>query len=288
MSTVGRRRYVDACANLTNAAFASDLGAILTRATEAGLVGLVMPASSLDDDVRSLKARIEDSHDLWVATPLGVHPWCVEELHGTDEMESLLAALSPSWVGEIGLDYSPACPVPHQLQRAAFSRQLDYALARNLPVYLHCRDAFDDMLPLLEDAAGRNGEPLAGILHCFTGNASQASAIIDLGLHLGVTGHILAAKGKKGRVFREILAGSVPLDRVVVETDAPYLLPRFKGLASTAESYGSPNRNEPSFVVDIANALAPVYGVSPDDIASITTQTSTRLFHPPPDQSPPS
>lgn len=191
----------------------------------------------------------------------GLHPCDVKE-----DFESVLEQIYQRMVGrnivaigEIGIDlYWDKHTLA--IQQRAFKKQISWAKDLNLPIVIHCREAFDEVFEVLEEA---RDEKLRGILHCFTGNLDQALQAIDLGFYLGIGGVVTYKKAGLDEVLKH-----VPLEKVVLETDSPYLAPvPFRG-----------KPNESSYLVFVAKKLAEIYGVSLEEIASVTTENSRNIF----------
>jgi len=191
----------------------------------------------------------------------GLHPCDVK-----DGYESLLEGIYASIegrkiyaIGEIGIDlYWDKTTL--QQQRQAFITQIRWAKSMKLPIVIHCREAFDEVFEVLEQ---ERAEDLFGILHCFTGNLDQALHAIDLGFYLGIGGVVTYKKAGLDEVLKH-----VPLDKLVLETDSPYLAPvPFRG-----------KPNESSYLIHIAKKVADIYGVSVEEVAEITTENSKLIF----------
>lgn len=192
---------------------------------------------------------------------LGLHPCDVKENYEA-ELAKIYAALQQHEVyaiGEIGLDlYWDKSTLAIQID--AFRQQVQWAKARNLPIDIHCREAFDELFVLLEEL---KDDKLFGILHCFTGNLAQAQQAIDLGFALGIGGVVTYKKSGLDEVVKQI-----DLKHIVLETDAPYLTPvPFRG-----------KPNESSYLHYIAQKIADIHEVSMEKIAAITTENSKRIF----------
>jgi TatD DNase family protein len=202
--------------------------------------------------------RLADQHEFIYAT-VGVHPH--DAAKASDEtfarIQTLLRYPKVRALGEIGLDYHYDFS-PRPLQREVFERQLAMAAQAGLPVVIHTREAWEDTLSILRAAA-----PRAGIMHCFTGDAGQARQALDLGFHLAFGGVLTFPKAEAVRVAAHI----APADRLLLETDCPYLAPIPK----------RGKRNEPAFVVETARRLADVRGVTLQEIAAQTTENFERL-----------
>jgi len=239
-----------------------DLPAVLERARAAGIVAMVCVGSS--GDLATAERAVElAGKEPDVFSAIGIHPHdaakIVPELWPA--LESLASKPRVVGIGETGLDYFYDHS-PKQVQREVFERFLQLATAVKRPVICHVRDAHDDAIEIL-----RKG-PLpdeGGVIHCFSGNAGHARRYLDLGLHLSFSGVITF---KKADDIRQA-AAYAPDDRILVETDAPYLAPiPHRG-----------KRNEPAFLVKTLEALAQVRGVSPSRAAEATTANAFRMFN---------
>ncbi|MBG6235405.1 TatD DNase family protein [Pedobacter sp. CAN_A7] len=191
----------------------------------------------------------------------GLHPCDVKEGY-----EAVLATIKQSVtgrkivaIGEIGIDlYWDKTTL--DIQVAAFKEQIAWAKQLDLPIVIHCREAFDEVFAVLE---AEKEEQLRGILHCFTGNFDQALQAIDLGFYLGIGGVVTYKKAGLDEVLR-----NVPLEHLVLETDSPYLSPvPFRG-----------KPNESSYLLHVANKVAEIYNLSVEEVAAVTTENSKKIF----------
>jgi TatD DNase family protein len=251
-------RLVDSHCHLDDRQFDEDREATIARARAAGVE--TMLAIGTGDGPPDLEAaiRLAGRHDFIYAT-VGVHPH--DAAKATEETFARLAALAKHSkvraVGEIGLDYHYDFS-PREVQRAVFERQLTLAAAAGLPVVIHTREAWEDTISILR--AGWHGE---GIMHCFTGDAVQAREALDLGFHLAFGGVLTFPKAETVREAARI----TPLEKLLVETDSPYLAPvPMRG-----------KRNEPAFIVETVRRLAEVRGSHPEEIAAVTGANFERL-----------
>ena len=251
---------VDSHCHLDFPDFASELDAVLARAEAAGVGRLV-----------TISTRVRQHGDLIaiaerypaVCCSVGTHPH-----HAHEELEITAADLVERTrhpkvvaIGEAGLDYHYDFS-PRDAQEQGFRTHIAAARASGLPLVIHSREADDDMRRILEDEMGKGA--FTAVLHCFTGTRALAFAGIDLGLYVSFTGVLTFKKSDDLRA----IAADLPADRILVETDAPYLAPgRFRG-----------KRNEPSYVVETAKVLAETRGVSFDEVARLTTENFFRLF----------
>jgi TatD DNase family protein len=260
------------------AAFDADRGAVLDRAAQAGVTRLLVPAVDLPS-ARSVVAMAENKTHVFAA--VGIHPSEVASVVETDFADLEPLALLPKVVaiGEIGLDYYwIADPELRSQQRRLLRTQLNLARAAQKPVVLHMREEKDadegvcsqDMLRILEDWVmdlPRESHTLwrrPGVLHSFSGTLATALKAIDLGFHIGVTGPVTFPNAEK----RRKLVAALPLERILIETDAPFLAP---------QSHRG-HRNEPAFVADIADRIAQVHSRSMHEVADITSANAARLF----------
>jgi TatD DNase family protein len=259
---------VDTHCHLTNARFAADLPAVLAAAREAGLGRVITIATGLADGIAA--KAIADADPGYVSWTIGLDPFsCHEAGDGfarqLDGLRAVLAAggdAGPRAVGEIGLEYHHHLD-PHPVQIERFAAQLDLAAEYALPVVIHCRDAHADMLDVLA-AHPRN----RGVIHSFIGEAATARRYLDLGWHLSFNG---TATFKANGFLREA-AALVPADRILIETDAPYLAPvPLRG-----------RRCEPGHVVHTLDVLADVRAQRREDLAAWTTRNAVELFRLPP------
>jgi TatD DNase family protein len=256
---------VDIGINLAHDSFDHDRADVIARAAQAGVTRMVITGSS----VASTRAAI----DLARGDPrrfrctAGMHPHHATDLH--DEALAQLAEMATQpevvAVGECGLDYFRNFSPP-EAQRAAFQKQLELAARVHKPVFLHQRDAHADFLAILRDYRPRLA---GGVAHCFTAGMEEAQAYLDLGLYLGITGWI--CDERRGLHLREVVR-TVPAERLVIETDAPYLMPR------NLQPKPSTRRNEPMFLPYVLEAIASARNQPAQELASITTRNALTLF----------
>jgi TatD DNase family protein len=260
-------RIVDSHAHLEGEAFADDREAMLARARAAG-VELLLAIGSGTSPAERIDAAIPfaEAHD-WIYATVGVHPH--DASAATEEHFAALAELAKhprviAW-GEMGLDYFYEHS-PRDVQERVFRRQLELARAAKQPVVIHCRDAWDDCLRILEEdwapSAGRGG--LGGIFHCFTAGAEEARRGLEMGFRISFAGNFTYPKMQHLRD----LARDLPLDRIFTETDSPYLAPQGK----------RGKRNEPANVVQVAQALADVRNLPVTEVAWRTAENFRAFF----------
>jgi len=274
---------IDSHAHLDSSRYADDREAMLVRAREAG-VGIVLsigigegPAEMHQalDICREFNPRRQAGANLpQLYASAGIYPHNTPEADDASlaKLGALLAEPEVIACGEIGLDYYHE-GAPHDVQRAGLIRQLEISAARKRPILIHCRgtnestDAWDDLFLVLEEFWGRTG--LGGIMHCFGGGWEQARRSLDLGFLVSFAGNLTYPKAQP---LRDV-AARLPLDSILVETDAPWLAP--------APHRGE--RNEPALVAKTAQVLAGLLKVTPDEIAAATSANFCRLFHLQPD-----
>jgi TatD DNase family protein len=254
---------IDIGSNLTHESFAEDRDAVILRATEVGVTRQIVTGADLAGSVAAAQLA-QSSPRLW--STAGVHPHHASTFT-PDVRQGLLQLLRQAKVvavGECGLDYYRNFSTPAE-QRAAFEVQLGLAVDTGKPVFLHQRDSHDDFKAILADFQGR----IRGIAHCFTGDQQQLEDYLALGLSVGITGWV--CDERRGAGLREVLP-AIPADRLMIETDAPYLLPR--DLRPKPKS----RRNEPSYLVHIAHAVAAIRGESLASLAATTTHNAVAFF----------
>ena len=259
------RGLIDIGANLTNKSFAPDLDDVLRRAQAAGVETLIVTGTSAKESAAA--AALAARHPGLLYSTAGVHPHDAKSCDdGTiDALAALAARPEVVAVGECGLDYNRDFS-PRPVQRRWFEAQLELAAALQMPVFLHSRDAHDDMLALVKAHRDRL---VGGVVHCFTGTDDEARDWLDLDMHLGITGWI--CDERRGTHLRDVVKG-IPLDRLMVETDCPYLMPR------TLRPRPKTRRNTPDHLPHITCALAECMGLPPEIVAEGTTATARRLF----------
>lgn len=256
---------IDVGANLTHESFNADLAAVLERASASGVRRLIVTGTTLAASRAAVALAAQHPGFLWATA--GVHPHSAAEYDDAAEegLRNLLCSPLVVAAGECGLDYNRDYS-PRHLQRTAFARQLELAAASGRPLFLHQRDAHDDFIALLREQGSRLP---SGVAHCFTNGRAEMEAYLDIGLHIGITGWI--CDERRASDLREAVA-SLPLDRVVVETDAPYLLPR------SIRPPPVTRRNEPATLTEVVRTLAEFMGRDPQVVAEATTRNAEALF----------
>jgi TatD DNase family protein len=249
----------DTHTHLYSEQFDDDRNEMIHRATAAGVSRFFVPA--IDSTYLNAMLDLENSFPENIFLMMGLHPTHVKE-----NFEEELAFVK-HWldkrsfyaVGEIGIDLFWDKTLLKQ-QQIAFKTQIAWAKEKNIPIVIHCRDAFDEIFEILEEV---KDDRLFGIFHCFTGNLEQAKKAISFNMKLGIGGVVTFKNGKIDQFLNEI-----PLEHIVLETDAPYLAPvPFRG-----------KRNESSYITKVLDKLAEIYNLTSEEIAEITTQNSKNVF----------
>jgi TatD DNase family protein len=260
--------FVDSHAHLDGKQFDSDREQVIARARDAGVRTMVAIGNGDGPPALDAGIQLADKYPFMYAT-IGIHP---HEARLADdsayhEMERLARHPKVIAWGEIGLDYYYDHS-PRDVQKSVFIRQMELAATANLPIVIHCRpsdnsdNAWEDCLGLIHDQWAAKG--LGGILHCFTGTWTQAKRALDLGFMISFAGNLTFPKAQQIRDA----ALEVPLDRLLIETDAPYLAPiPYRG-----------KRNEPAFVKETARKLGELRGLSMDDVGERTTSNFYNFF----------
>jgi TatD DNase family protein len=275
---------IDSHAHLDSDRYKGELTEILQRSSEAG-VGAILAIGIGEGPAQMHQAldicrryNTADSRLPRLYASAGIYPHNTTEADepALAKLDALLAEPEVIACGEIGLDYYHQ-GAPHDVQKRVFIRQMEIAARRNRPILIHCRpkdgdnQCWEDTLDLLSEhwrVTAPDGKPLGGILHCFSGEWSHAERAMELGFLISFAGHLTYPKAQP---LRDV-AVKVPLDRLLVETDAPYLAPvPHRG-----------QRNEPAYVADTARFLAELRGLSGEELASFTTKNFERLFRLPP------
>jgi len=249
----------DTHTHLYSEAFEEDREAMMQRAFENNVKRMFVPA--IDSTYTEAMFELEKTYPEQVFLMTGVHPTHVKEnyLEELAHVKELLAQRSFVAIGEIGIDLYWDKTLLTQ-QQDAFRTQIQLAKQYELPIVIHCRDAFDEVFEVLEEEKGEN---LFGIFHCFTGTLEQAKKAISYNMKLGIGGVVTFKNGKIDQFLNEI-----DLKHIVLETDAPYLSPTpYRG-----------KRNETSYIVNVVTKLAEIYQVTENKIAEITTENSKEVF----------
>lgn len=253
---------IDSHAHIDAPQFADDRETMLQRAREAGIQTLLAIGTGPGPEKLDAALPYAEQHD-WIYTTVGIHPHEAKEVTPAHLDQLSRLAQHPKVIawGEIGLDYFYDHS-PRDTQAEVFRAQMELAHAAKLPIIIHCRDAWDDCLDQIEQHWKPTG--LGGILHCFTSSLEHARRGLDLGFLISFAGNSTYPKAQS---IRDV-AKELPLDRILIETDAPYLAPQvFRG-----------KRNEPAYVAEVAKTLATVRNLAPEEIATTTASNFRRFF----------
>lgn len=239
--------------------FDEDRDQMIRKALDLGIKRFFIPA--IDGSYYERMFALEKNYPENMFLMAGLHPTHVKA-DFMKELEIVQDQLNHHHfyaIGEIGMDlYWDKSFIKEQ--KEAFLLQISWAKERGLPIVIHCRDAFDEIFEVLDAV---NDKDLFGIFHCFTGDLQQANRIVEYGFKLGIGGVVTFKNGGLDKFL-----SSIPLEHIVLETDAPYLAPApFRG-----------KRNESSYLINILGKLVDIYGLSPEEIAKITTENSKEIF----------
>ena len=262
---------IDIGANLAHDSFDEDRDEVMRRAAAAGVTTMIVTGSSDASNQRA--ADLAEANPGILFSTAGVHPHHASDY--TDASDALIRSLvqKPAVVavGECGLDYFRNFS-PREAQLDAFRRQLDIARDTGLPVFLHQRDAHDDFVETLEPALPHLSQAVA---HCFTGEHESLREYLAMGLYIGITGWI--CDERRGRHLHDIV-DIIPDDKLLIETDAPYLLPR------TIQPKPKTRRNEPMHLTEVLRVVAEARGQNMEHVARVTTENARRFFTLPPSE----
>tara|TARA_B100000929_G_scaffold262507_2_gene227888 strand:- start:3244 stop:4074 length:831 start_codon:yes stop_codon:yes gene_type:complete len=271
---------IDSHAHLAEEAYDEDRAEVLTRASEAGIDSVIVIGYDAPSCYRAIEVVQEfgvgkgqerdsvtetqrrgasKSHGVQLFATAGVAPHHVLETNENDlaSVRDMLSEEVVVAVGEIGLDYH--YDMPPDKQRELFAHQLEWAVEFQLPVVIHSREAEDDVLSSL-----REKKCSRGVIHCFTEGPNMARGAVKLGFYVSFAGILTFKNAHELRA----IAAEVPLERILIETDSPFLAPvPYRG-----------KRNEPAFVVEVARTIAELHGISLEEVARITSQNTRRLF----------
>ena len=251
---------IDTHCHLYDKAFDEDRLLTSKRAQEKGLANILMP--NVDRVSLPRMLELHQSNPTFFRPMLGLHP-CSVTGNYKEELSFLKSSIDKATfiaIGEIGIDkYWSLDFINEQID--AFEQQIDWAIQLDLPIIIHCRDAYPEILDILEQ---KKHTRLRGVLHCFTGSQADADRLIDMGFYLGLGGVLTFKNGGLAEWIQ-----SIPLDRILLETDAPYLAPTpYRG-----------KRNEPSYLIEVAQKLADVHESPLEAIAKKTTENAVKLFN---------
>lgn len=249
----------DTHTHLYSEQFNDDRKEIIARAKEKGVSRFFIPA--IDSSYTENMLQLEKEYPKDVFLMMGLHPTSVKENYKEEltHVKEWIDKRDFYAIGEIGIDLYWDKSFLKQ-QQEAFKTQIQWAKEKNLPIVIHCREAFDEIFEVLET---EKDEKLRGIFHCFTGTKEQAEQAISYNMKLGIGGVVTFKNGKIDRFLNQI-----DLQHIVLETDAPYLSPTpYRG-----------KRNESSYIINVVDKLVDIYSLSFDELATITTENSKAIF----------
>ena len=252
-------QIIDTHSHLYLNKFEKDIDEVIQNAKNNGVTKILLPNINIQS-VSQIETLYEKDTQFF-SKMMGLHPTSVDQDYETvldyilaeNRIENLCA------IGEIGLDYYWS--KEHvEIQKEAFKYQIDFAIERNLPIAIHCREAFDDVLSILEE---KSTSKLRGVLHCFTGNKNQAERLIEMGFYLGIGGVLTYKNAGLAELVKDI-----DTKYLVLETDAPFLPPvPFRG-----------KRNESAYTLYVAKKLAEIKGISVEEVEEVTTANANKVF----------
>lgn len=252
--------FIDTHAHLTFPEYKIDLPEVIARAKEAGLEAIINIA--LDEEAIKQSLKITEEYPGYIFTAAGVHPqdasgWSIEDEKRVRELAKEKKIIA---IGETGLDYHYKLS-PVDVQKEVFRKYLRLCQELDLPAVIHSRDAAKDTMLILHE---ENNGKLKGVLHCFAGDMELAREALDLGILFSFTGNITFPKADMIR----LAAKEIPLEKIMIETDCPFMAPQiYRG-----------QRNEPAYVVKVAEKIAEIKGMSAEEVARQTTQNARALF----------
>ncbi len=253
--------FIDTHAHLTFPEYKIDLPEVIGRAKEAGLEAIINIA--LDEEAIKQSLKIAEEYPGYIFTAAGVHPqdasgWSIED---EKRVRALAKEKKVLAIGETGLDYHYKLS-PIDVQKEVFRKYLRLCQELDLPAVIHSRDAAKDTMLILHE---ENNGKLKGVLHCFAGDMELAREALDLGICFSFTGNITFPKADMIR----LAAKEIPLEKIMIETDCPFLSPQiYRG-----------QRNEPAYVVKVAEKIAEIKGLSVEEVARQTTQNARSFFN---------
>jgi len=253
---------VDSHAHLDDPRFDIDRPAVMARAHAAGLRYLLAVGGGTGPENLEAPVPLAESHD-WIYATVGVHPHDAKHFteHHAERISKLAQRPRVVGIGEIGLDYHYDHS-PREVQKSVLIRQMELARQAGRPIIIHCREAWPDLTEIIQAHWQWSG--LGGILHCFSGSRQDAFTFLDWGFLVSFAGNVTY---KKADDLREV-AREIPLDRLLIETDCPYLAPvPYRG-----------KRNEPAFVIEVARTLASLHRLSEEELGETVVRNFERFF----------
>ena len=259
-----KNKYFDIGANLTHTSFSEDVEMLISQASQEGVGRLSVTGSNLEESIKAYRL-VKAFPDHLISTA-GIHPHEAKQYSGSSftEIRDLLKANGVNAIGETGLDFHRNFSTPAQ-QIKSFEAHIELAIDTGMPLFLHEREAHKKFIEMLRPI--RNKLPKT-VVHCFTGNETELKTYIDMGFYIGITGWI--CDERRGKHLEDIVS-LIPLDKIMAETDAPYLLPRDMGVKKSS-------RNEPKYLPHIVNKISSHREEESELITSSIYQNSLDFF----------
>lgn len=256
---------IDIGVNFINRSFKDDLDKVIQSAQVAGVEKMIVTGTSVDVSLKS--AELAAKYPGVLYSTAGIHPHDAKTFddQSIDELRQLLLREEVVAVGECGLDFNRNFS-PRDIQQECFRQQVGLAVETGRALFLHQREAHAELMAIL---AGFNLTDIPVVVHCFTGTEEEALDILAAGFHIGITGWI--CDERRGFHLKDFV-GKIPLDRLMIETDSPYLLPRNR------RPKPARNRNEPAFLAHIADEIARCFGLSREEFNKAVTATTLKFF----------
>ncbi len=251
---------IDTHAHLNFNAYKNDADEVIRRSLDNG-VWMINVGSQYSTSKRAVEMAEKYPEGVYAA--IGLHPIYAQDGFNSEEYKKLTNFKKVVAIGEIGLDYKSEYFPFKEKQKEVFLKQLELAKELNLPVIFHCRMAHDELIEILE----RYNKKIKGVIHCFTGTWEQAQKYLEMGFYLGFNGIIF-------KLDLDEIIKKTPLDKILIETDCPYLMPSL-----LRQGFGGQSRNEPLYVKYVAEKIAKLKNIDFDEVAEITTQSAKELFN---------
>ncbi|MFQ3193476.1 MAG: TatD DNase family protein [Colwellia sp.] len=257
---------IDIGVNLTNARFDKDRDALIVRAKSVGIKSMLVTGTNISESHKA--ALLSEQYPDYLYSTAGVHPHDADNVSDTylEEIRALAENKAVKAIGECGLDFNRNFSAPKQ-QEKVFAEQISLAAELQLPLFLHQRDAFSAWFQLLSPYL--NSVP-AMVSHCFTGNGDELDQCLSAGMYIGITGWV--CDERRGKSLQALIP-SIPLSRLMIETDAPYLTPR------TIRPKPKSSRNEPSYLPHVIEKVAKLYQCSIDEIIKASSENARKVFN---------
>ena len=257
---------IDIGVNLTNARFDKDRDELILRAKAAGISSMLVTGTNVAESQKALE--LCENYDNYLYSTAGVHPHDADNVSDNylNEIRALSKNNSVKAIGECGLDFNRNFSAPKQ-QEKVFAEQIALAAELQLPLFLHQRDAFASWFQLLSPYLAKIP---AMVSHCFTGNNDELEQCLSAGMYIGITGWV--CDERRGKSLQALIP-SIPLNRLMIETDAPYLTPR------TIRPKPKSSRNEPSYLPYVVEKLAELYQCSVQDVINASSDNARRVFN---------